>query len=247
MIVLTSSLDELRVVTTLSGDIDVTATVSGTGRTDLPPLVFNAQVTIATTAVVASLSGVESGSQSLTRAKVSELFIKNVDASVAQTVSVQLFSGGVAKQVSPTFNLSVGESCYYSEYSGWTFYDASGLVKPRGATTSIVNAGVQPSATTLTDVYTAPATIGSPPVANISRNISVRATNLGIATTVRVAVSPLGAAIANTHYHHYDNPLAIGESKDYWLALSMNPTDVVRCYSVTGNVVFHVIGTEESS
>ena len=56
---------------------------------------------------------------------------------------------------------------------------------------------VNPSATTLTTLYTVPASTSS-----VASTLTV--CNLGLTTNVRVAVRPTGEAIANKHYLLYD-------------------------------------------
>ena len=95
-----------------------------------------------------------------------------------------------------------------------------------------------PSAGVLTSIYTVPA--------GRHATIRVLATNRSTADTFRVAVSPLGASIANAHYIAYDFPIDAND------ALSSAPfevgaTDVVRVYSTNGSISFTVSGLEEGN
>lgn len=114
-------------------------------------------------------------------------------------------------------------------------------------TLAYLNTGVDIAATTLTDLYTVPAAYG----ANYPRvkMRSVMVTNRGVAGTFRIAYAPLGAADAIGQYIAYDCPLAVGETVSYNFdedELTLVPTDVIRGYSNTGDMTFHVFGKVES-
>lgn len=97
---------------------------------------------------------------------------------------------------------------------------------------------VNPAATTLTTAYTVPA----------ARHAAVQIViaNLGLAATVRVAVSPLGAVIDPKHYVLYDYALAAGASNTT-SKLVLAATDVVRVYSSTATVAFTLNGIEDAN
>lgn len=93
-----------------------------------------------------------------------------------------------------------------------------------------------PSATTATTLYTATsATIVS--TLNIS-NFG------GTQDTVRVAVRPAGASLANQHYIAYGVPLAAGAVFSLQGGLTLANTDVITVYSTTGNSAFSAFGSE---
>lgn len=93
-----------------------------------------------------------------------------------------------------------------------------------------------PSATTATTLYTATsATIVS--TLNIS-NFG------GTQDTVRVAVRPAGASLANEHYIAYGVPLAAGAVFSLQGGLTLANTDVITVYSTTGNSAFSAFGSE---
>jgi hypothetical protein len=95
-----------------------------------------------------------------------------------------------------------------------------------------------PAATTLTTLYTVPAstqTIGS--TLNIC-NISATG------TTYRVAVRPTGEAIANKHYLVYDSTIPGNDSISLTLGLSLATTDVVSVYAATTGIAFSLYGVE---
>jgi hypothetical protein len=95
-----------------------------------------------------------------------------------------------------------------------------------------------PSATTLTTLYTVPsatqAACSTINVANLSST----------AATFRVAVRPGGASIANQHYQHYDVSLPGNDSISLTLGWSLAATDVVSVYASTANVAFTLFGCE---
>lgn len=94
-----------------------------------------------------------------------------------------------------------------------------------------------PGAASLTNLYTAPVmAIGS----------SLVVCNRGPATTVRVAVSPAGAAIANQHYLLFDTPIDSNGTEVFTLGLALAPTDIVRVYNTLATVSFSLFGVEIS-
>ena len=96
---------------------------------------------------------------------------------------------------------------------------------------------VNPAATTLTTAYTVPAAKHAAG--------KVIAANIGAgAATIRIAVSPLGAAINAKHYVLYDYSLAVGASQAT-AKFALAATDVVRVYSSTTDVAFNVNGIED--
>lgn len=93
-----------------------------------------------------------------------------------------------------------------------------------------------PSAASATTLYTATsATIVSTlNVANIG----------GTQDTIRIAVRPAGATLANQHYIAYGVPLAAGAVFSIQGGLTLANTDVITVYSTTGNSVFSAFGSE---
>jgi hypothetical protein len=94
-----------------------------------------------------------------------------------------------------------------------------------------------PSATTLTTLYTVPASTQA-----IASTLSVA--NLGASTTFRVAVRPAGASIANQHYLVYDASVNANDSFYLTLGISLAATDVVSVYAGTANLAFSLFGVE---
>lgn len=94
-----------------------------------------------------------------------------------------------------------------------------------------------PAATTLTNLYVAPVmAIGS----------SLVICNRGAAGSVRVAVSPAGAAIANQHYLLFDTPIDANAVEPFMLGLGIAVTDIVRVYGSHANFSFSLFGVEIS-
>lgn len=106
------------------------------------------------------------------------------------------------------------------------------------ATTYKVLGQVNPSASTLTTLYTATA-------AAIITTLSV--CNKGTGTSLpqfRVAVRPAAAAIANQHYLVYDKELANSETVILTLGITLANTDVVSVYANTADFAFTAFGGE---
>ena len=93
-----------------------------------------------------------------------------------------------------------------------------------------------PAATTETTLLTA----GS---ATIISTLNVA--NLGgTQDTIRIAVRPAGATIANQHYIAYGVPLAAGAVFSLQGGITLANTDVVTVYTTTGNSVFSAFGSD---
>jgi glucose-6-phosphate dehydrogenase assembly protein OpcA len=99
---------------------------------------------------------------------------------------------------------------------------------------------VNPSATTLTTLYTVPsakeAVVSSISVANLTAT----------AATFRLAVRPAGASIANQHYIGYDITVGASDSTIITVGLTLATTDVLSVYASTANVAFQAFGDEAS-
>ena len=95
-----------------------------------------------------------------------------------------------------------------------------------------------PAATTLTTLYTVPASTQS-----IASTLSI--CNVGvISTTYRIAVQPAGASIANLHYLAYDTVISANDTILLTLGIALATTDVISVYAGTANVSFSVFGVE---
>lgn len=94
-----------------------------------------------------------------------------------------------------------------------------------------------PAATTLTSLYTVPAATSA-----VTSTLTV--CNYGVSTTVRVAVRPAGAGIANQHYIIYETTVNANDTLFFTIGLSLATTDVVSVYAGTATVSFNLYGTE---
>lgn len=97
-----------------------------------------------------------------------------------------------------------------------------------------------PAATTLTSLYTVPASkeavISSISVANLTAT----------AATFRLAVRPAAAGIANQHYIGYDITVGASDSTIITVGLTLATTDVLSVYASTANIAFQAFGDEAS-
>ena len=95
-----------------------------------------------------------------------------------------------------------------------------------------------PSATTATTLYTVPS-------ATQTVVSSINVVNIGGSTdTIRIAIRPAGAVLANQHYIIYGLSLSAGSTFTYTSGVTLNTTDVVTVYSTTGTSSFNVFGSE---
>lgn len=95
-----------------------------------------------------------------------------------------------------------------------------------------------PSATTLTTLYTVPASTQA-----ICSTIAVCNTG-STATTYRLAVRPAGAAVATQHYVVYDSSVSAFDSVFLTLGVALAATDVVSVYAGNASVAFSLHGVE---
>lgn len=95
-----------------------------------------------------------------------------------------------------------------------------------------------PSATTLTTLYTVPAATSA-----VASTLTI-CNQAGSTATFRVAVRPAGAGIAAAHYIAYDSSLNPNDLVALTLGLTLATTDVVSVYASTATVSFHLYGCE---
>jgi hypothetical protein len=96
---------------------------------------------------------------------------------------------------------------------------------------------VNPSAASLTTLYTVPSSTQA-----ICSTLAV--CNIGVSATFRVAVRPSGVTIANQHYLVYDAAVSANDSFYLTLGISLAATDVVSVYSTTNTLAFSLFGVE---
>lgn len=97
-----------------------------------------------------------------------------------------------------------------------------------------------PSATTLSTLYTVPAAteavVSSIVVANLAASNA----------TFRIAVRPNGASITNAHYVGYDITVGASDSTVLTMGITMDAGDVLSVYASTSTVTFQAYGSEIS-
>lgn len=97
-----------------------------------------------------------------------------------------------------------------------------------------------PSATTLTTLYTVPAATQT-----VVSTITV-ANQAATAATYRIAVRVAGAAIATSQYIAYDVSLPANASDTLTLGLTLGATDVISVYASSATMSFNAYGSEIS-
>ena len=108
------------------------------------------------------------------------------------------------------------------------------------ATNSYLTLGQSaPNAAAATDLYTVPALTST-----VASTLVI--CNRGVTTTVRVAIRPGGAALANQHYIVYDQYINANDSLFLTLGLTLAAGTVVTVYANNATVSFNLYGTEIS-
>ena len=97
-----------------------------------------------------------------------------------------------------------------------------------------------PSAATLTTLYTVPASTST-----VCSSLTI-CNRSSTATTFRVAVRPAGAAISNEHYIYYDVTLAGNDTFIATIGISLATTDVVSVYATLATLSFNLFGIENT-
>lgn len=124
MLILASTSDIVRIVTSAAAQIEVHASyVDYNGTAVTPGRTNTAAITTATTTTVVAAPG--SGVQR----NVKHLNITNDHASVSCTVTIEHFDGTTASELIAVTLLS-GENLVFNETGLWTHYDANGAVYP---------------------------------------------------------------------------------------------------------------------
>lgn len=94
-----------------------------------------------------------------------------------------------------------------------------------------------PNATTLTTLYTVPASTSA-----VCSTLAI--CNRGGTATIRVAVRPAGVTISNQHFIMYDAVLNANDSIFLTIGLTLAATDVVSIYASTADTSFSLYGSE---
>jgi hypothetical protein len=97
-----------------------------------------------------------------------------------------------------------------------------------------------PSAATPSTLYTVPASTST-----IVSTINVSNTS-GTTDTIRIAVRPAGATLANQHYVAYGVTLIGGAVFSMQAGITLETTDVLTVYSTNGTSSFSAFGSEIS-
>ena len=108
------------------------------------------------------------------------------------------------------------------------------------ATTLKVLGQSNPSATTLTTLYTVGASTST-----VVSSITV-CNRSATATSFRIAVRPAGAAIDDKHYIYYDVTIAGNDTFAATLGITLATTDVVSVYATLATLSFQAYGQENS-
>lgn len=101
-----------------------------------------------------------------------------------------------------------------------------------------VIAQISPSATVLTDFYTAPISTST-----AVSSIVICNTN-SVDATFRVAIAVDAEADAIKQYIYYDMPLLANDSFVATIGITLNSEDIVRVQADTDNVAFSLFGVE---
>ncbi len=96
-----------------------------------------------------------------------------------------------------------------------------------------------PTATTLTDIYTVPA-------ATSTVISSIVVCNRGAATAFRFSLAVAGAADDNKQYLFYDTPIAINETKAFVIGATLAATDKARFYATLATLTCSLFGVERT-
>jgi hypothetical protein len=97
-----------------------------------------------------------------------------------------------------------------------------------------------PSATTLSTLYTVPAATSAVGSSIVICNRSATASSF------RVAVRPAGAAIADEHYIYYDVAIAGNDTFIATIGVTLATTDVVSVYATLATLSFNLYGQENT-
>ena len=97
-----------------------------------------------------------------------------------------------------------------------------------------------PSAATLTTLYTVPSSTSTVTSSIVVANRST------VATTFRVAVRPAGGAISNEMYLYYDVAIPGSDTFIATIGMTLATTDVVSVYATLATLSFTLFGEETS-
>lgn len=98
-----------------------------------------------------------------------------------------------------------------------------------------------PSATVATTLYTVPSATQA-----VVSTINVVNTSTTTTDTIRIAIRPAGAVLANQHYIVFGLNLSAGATFAYTSGATLGATDVITVYSLNGTSSFNAFGSEIS-
>ena len=97
---------------------------------------------------------------------------------------------------------------------------------------------LDPSATTITVLYTVP------DMTQTTVSSIVAANRTGSAITLRLSVHVGGAGADDKQYIYYDKSVAANDSLAIVLGITLNQTDVIKVYTSASNMSFNMFGCE---
>jgi hypothetical protein len=106
------------------------------------------------------------------------------------------------------------------------------------ATTYKVLGQSAPAAATATSLYTVPSATSA-----VVSSINVVNTNSST-DTIRIAIRPAGASLANQHYIVYGLSLTAGSTFTFTSGVTLATTDIITVYSTGGYSSFNAFGSE---
>lgn len=95
-----------------------------------------------------------------------------------------------------------------------------------------------PAAATATSLYTVPSATSA-----VVSSINVVNTNSST-DTIRIAIRPAGASLANQHYIVYGLSLTAGSTFTFTSGVTLATTDIITVYSTGGYSSFSAFGSE---
>ena len=97
---------------------------------------------------------------------------------------------------------------------------------------------IDPSATTVTTLYTVP------DMTQTTVSSIVAANRTGSAITFRLSVHVAGASADDKQYLYYDKSVAANDSLTIVIGITLNQADVVKVYTSASNMSFNMFGCE---
>ena len=95
-----------------------------------------------------------------------------------------------------------------------------------------------PSAATLEDLYTVPASTSAMMSTGVVCNRSATP------TAFRISIAKAGAGDSDEQYLYYDRPIGANDTFSFTFGLGLEETDVVRVYATLATLSFTVSGVE---